>query len=376
MKRSTTPWILIAPLSCMIAAAGCSGADEDVTAHRTSSGGSSGSGGNTSIGGSGGSSGTGGTAGSAGTGATAGGTGGSAGSGGDTAAGGSGGSSAIGGAGGTSGTGGVAGAAGTAGAGGLSGTGGTTGTGGKGGAGGSLVDSGPDAISATDAGGGDGCDPAYPAANKCNPSVNFTNDLSTGDGKMFDQVIADPAKTVKWVACRVCTILYRSPAEVTRNQTQINIHIYDFDGVANAGGSNLNISGRHLKNYTNPTDALFEYTGVLVHEITHMYQNNKSSEGGMIEGMADFVRIRAGYHKMNRRTAGGAWTDAYTTGGFFFSWLAGPGGLQTDGRVPADPDIGWAINQKIGTTWNRSLFVDRLGKDVDTLWTEYQNALK
>jgi hypothetical protein len=309
-------------------------------------------------------------------------TGGSAGSGGIVtggaggATGGTGGS--TGGASGTGGTSGAGGAGATGGSGGVvtGGTGGNGGTGGTGGTGGSVRDSGPDAISTTDGAAGDGCDPAYPAAGKCNPTVKFTNDLSAGDGKMFDQVIFDPDKTVKWVACRVCTILYRSPAEVTRNQTAINIHIYDFDGVANAGGSNLNISGRHLRNYTNPADALFEYTGVLVHEITHMYQNNKSSEGGMIEGMADFVRIRAGYHKMNRRSTGGAWTDAYTTGGFFFAWLAGPGGLQTDGRVPADPDIGWAINQKMGTTWNRSVFVDRLGKTVDELWTEYQNAIK
>jgi len=92
--------------------------------------------------------------------------------------------------------------------------------------------------------------------------------------------------------------------------------------------------------------------------------------------MADFVRIRAGHHRMNRRNVGGAWTDAYTTSGFFFSWLAGPGGLQTDGREPADPDIGWAINQQMDGNWSEQVFMDRLDENVDTLWDEYQEAIR
>ena len=131
-----------------------------------------------------------------------------------------------------------------------------------------------------------------------------------------------------------------------------------------------------LRNYTDPDDAYFEFVGVLVHEVAHMYQFN-DGEAGLVEGMADFVRIRAGHHRMSRRGTGGAWNDAYTTGGFFFSWLAGPGGLQEDGRVPADPDIGWAINQQMNRDvgWSQQVFIDRFGVDVDTLWNEYQAAL-
>ena len=192
---------------------------------------------------------------------------------------------------------------------------------------------------------------------------------------MFNRVIPDPIATMKSVACRVCTILYRDPAEVTRNPASISLRIYDFNGVANAGGGNINFSSRHVANYDAPDDALFEYMGVLLHETAHLYQFNRGS-GGLIEGMADFVRVRAGHHRMNRRRPGGAWTDAYTTSGFFFSWLAGPGGLQTDGRMPADPDIGWAINQQMRDQWSEQVFVDRLGQNVNTLWNEYQQAIQ
>jgi hypothetical protein len=219
------------------------------------------------------------------------------------------------------------------------------------------------------------CDPAFAAADKCNPEIEFQNDAADGDGAMFDQVIPDPVATLRDVVCRVCTILYRDPDEVTRGPETIRLRIYDFDGVANAGGGNINFSSRHIANYDDPEDALFEYVGVLIHETTHLYQYDDGG-GALVEGMADFVRIRAGHHRMQRRNTGGAWTDPYTTSGFFFSWLAGPGGLQTDGREPADPDIGWAINQQMNDNWSEQVFVDRLDEDVDTLWSEYQDAIR
>jgi hypothetical protein len=219
------------------------------------------------------------------------------------------------------------------------------------------------------------CNPAFAAANKCNPPIMFMNEEADGDGAMFNQVIPDPVATMKDVACRVCTLLYRDPAEVTRAPSMIRLRIYDFDGVANAGGGVISFSSRHIANYDDPDDARFEYIGVLIHETTHLYQFDDGG-GGLVEGMADFVRIRAGHHRLNRRTPGGAWTDAYTTSGFFFSWLAGPGGLQPDGRVPADPEIGWAINQQMKDTWSEQVFEDRLGMTVDQLWTQYQNEIR
>jgi hypothetical protein len=225
------------------------------------------------------------------------------------------------------------------------------------------------------AGAAEGCNPAFLAARKCAPQIEFQNDAADGDGAMFDAVMPDPVTTLGTIACQVCTILYRDPAEVTRNPSTIRLRVYDFDGVANAGGENINLSSRHVANYRDPDDALFEFIGVLLHEATHLYQFDGGS-GALVEGMADFVRIRAGHHRMNRRGPGGAWTDPYTTSGFFFSWLAGPGGLQKDGRPEADPDIGWAINQAMrGDDFDPRVFEDRLGENVDALWQEYQNAL-
>ena len=254
-----------------------------------------------------GASGTGGTAGTAGSfGAGSGGRGGNAGA----AAGASGSGTAGAGTAGSAGTG-NAGASGASGAGGASGSAGMAGN----------------------PGDDPACDMAFIDAGKCDPQIEFQNDEADGDGAMFDEVIPDAVATMKEVACRVCTILYRDPDEVTRNPATIRLRIYDFDGVANAGGGTINFSRRHIANYDEPEDARFEFVGVLLHETTHLYQFDDGG-GGLVEGMADFVRIRAGHHRMNRRSRGGAWTDAYTTSGFFFSWLAGPGG-SAGGRARA-----------------------------------------
>ena len=45
-------------------------------------------------------------------------------------------------------------------------------------------------------------------------------------------------------------------------------------------------------------DVKTEITGVLVHESTHIWQwdgNGQSVLGGLIEGLADYVRLMAGY---------------------------------------------------------------------------------
>jgi hypothetical protein len=354
-RRETYCWTLLAGLHlCGGLVAGCASdrADdaEPSAGSAGTSAGMSAAAGNGAIAGEAGTSGASGTTGTAGTGGAVGA--GTAGGGGTRAA-------AAGASGsGTAGTGGAAGT-GNAGAGGDSG-----GTGGASGSAGMAGSSGDDAA----------CDMAFIEAGKCDPEIEFQNDEADGDGAMFDEVIPDAVATMKEVACRVCTILYRDPDEVTRNPPTIRLRIYDFDGVANAGGGNINFSTRHIANYDEPEDARFEFVGVLIHEVTHLYQWNDGG-GGLVEGMADFVRIRAGHHRMSRRSPGGAWTDAYTTSGFFFSWLAGPGGLQEDGREPPDPDIGWAINQQMNGSWSEQVFEERLGETVDALWDEYQQAI-
>src|SRR5688572_19971578 len=206
-------WALPPLISCCaLLAIACGDADANDT-------GSGGTGAPGATGGAAGSAGSGGGGASAGFGGGSGaGTGGSAGSGGSGAAGGSVGSGAAGGNAGSGGAGGASGSGGSLGSGGSSGSGGAGGNGGT-----------PQAA----------CNTALTAAGKCAPEIEFQNEEASGDGAMFDQVIPDPIATMKSVACQVCTILYRETEEITRNPHTITLHIYDFNGVVNAGGGTI-----------------------------------------------------------------------------------------------------------------------------------------
>jgi hypothetical protein len=219
------------------------------------------------------------------------------------------------------------------------------------------------------------CLPAF--LDVCSPDINFTNEEPDGRGAMFDRVIPDPETTMKDITCTVCSILYRSPDEIPsrRRHTTVNLTIKDHWALASAGGNSIDFDVKHIERYNDEERALLEFRGVLVHETVHLYQNFDGGIG-IIEGVADFVRIRVGLYEPGRRRSGGSWNAGYTTSGFFYSWLAGPSIYHSDGRIPNDPDIGWAINQQAGEGWSTSVFEERLGESVDTLWNEYQRAIQ
>jgi hypothetical protein len=196
----------------------------------------------------------------------------------------------------------------------------------------------------------------------CSPEIIVDNSDPDGAGASFAKAVPDPNALLLATTRQLCEILYRAPGEPRAPRT-ITLRIYDFDGVANAGGERINLSTRHLANYQGAA-LLNELRGVLMHEATHLYQYN-DAPGGLIEGVADYVRIEAGLHSLNRRQRGGKWDDGYTTTGFFISWL--------DERYA---DFGYRLNLALtrmdSEPWSTDVFQDLTGKSLDTLWTEYQ----
>ncbi|MCE5166783.1 hypothetical protein HAX54_026437, partial [Datura stramonium] len=67
----------------------------------------------------------------------------------------------------------------------------------------------------------------------------------------------------------------------------------------NKSKNGLNLSkreqGRYIENYIG--DLRREMNGVLYHESTHVWQwdGNDKAPGGLIEGIADYVRLKSGY---------------------------------------------------------------------------------
>lgn len=114
-----------------------------------------------------------------------------------------------------------------------------------------------------------------------------------------------------------------------------------------------------------------EIMGVLVHEMVHCWQWNAegSAPGGLIEGIADWVRLRAGLSPPHwKKEAGGDWDAGYQHTGYFLDWLEEKYG---DGTVVA---INKALKEggyKEETFWKK-----RFGTSVKSLWAEYGKHFK
>lgn len=114
-----------------------------------------------------------------------------------------------------------------------------------------------------------------------------------------------------------------------------------------------------------------ELLGVLVHEMVHCWQWNAqgTAPGGLIEGIADWVRLRAGYAAPHwKREAPERWDVGYQGTGYFLDWLEKECGAGTVVK----------LNQRIraeeydqARLWNGVC-----GKGVELLFEKYCAALK
>jgi basic secretory peptidase family protein len=213
----------------------------------------------------------------------------------------------------------------------------------------------------------------------CTPGVTLV--LEDTDeyriGLFTDAMTDDPTATVQEIGRNVCQILYRAASEV-RNATHLELIIRYAPGeVAWKSGDGADItvmiSTDHMKNvYEQGRDLAKEIKGILFHEMTHMYQQDDSDRDGvdlgLIEGIADYVRILAGYTPEGAGpNPGGSWHDGYTTTAFFLIWL--------DEEYP---DFVYRLNLSMDNTdgidWSEESFRDLTGKSADELWEDYADS--
>ena len=65
--------------------------------------------------------------------------------------------------------------------------------------------------------------------------------------------------------------------------------------MAFTSGNGIHLSAQYVSGYSG--DVRTEVTRVLYHEVAHVWQwdGQGQANGGLIEGVADFVRLKAGY---------------------------------------------------------------------------------
>jgi hypothetical protein len=161
----------------------------------------------------------------------------------------------------------------------------------------------------------------------------------------------------------------------------VTLVIRDMDGVAHTTGNDLDPEQHkeiHIStSYINgvPEDRRkAEIRGVLVHEMVHCLQYNAQGtcSGGLIEGIADYVRLKAGcappHWKKSWDNAGedgkSGWDKGYDRTAFFLNWVEERKG---QGLIP---EMNQWLRRKEKYT-EEEFWLDCCGKGVEALWKEY-----
>lgn len=140
----------------------------------------------------------------------------------------------------------------------------------------------------------------------------------------------------------------------------------------------IHVSLDHAANNASKSDAdyIHEIHGVITHEMVHCFQHNarNSCPGGLIEGIADYVRIKSGLGAQhwkkwpaNVRSRGEKWDGGYERTAWFLEWVEEKvGGI-----------VGRLNHEMARREWDDGkIWEEVTGKRVEKWWDEYVGAWK
>lgn len=152
-------------------------------------------------------------------------------------------------------------------------------------------------------------------------------------------------------------------ADNGKSVQKVSLVVENIDGVAIASNNIIHVSAGYIGRY--PGDIKKEITGVLYHEMAHILQweGNGQAPSGLIEGMADFVRMKGGYaaDHWNPPGVGYQWDQGYDVTAHFLNYCDNI----KNGFVAE-------LNRKMKNGYSESYFSDLLGKPVTQLWSDYK----
>jgi hypothetical protein len=207
-------------------------------------------------------------------------------------------------------------------------------------------------------------------------------DLKHSGSKIFlsNFVLSSGSSGLEFAVHKVLKLLYISPqhgSTTVPGTRSVTLILRNMDGVAYTTGSDLDNDHKEIHfslNYINGIDKkrqAHEILGVLTHEMVHAYQYNGKGTcpGGLIEGIADWIRLKADLAPPHWvRTTTGKWDEGYAHTGYFLGYLETRFG---DGTVSK-------LNEKLRTDRyeEKRFWTELLGRPVDQLWEDYGEALE
>lgn len=183
---------------------------------------------------------------------------------------------------------------------------------------------------------------------------------------------------IKQICFNVARLLYQQQVNAPKLPS-LEIILSSFDGVAfkdgDFNGATIKVSVDYLNKYAKNNDKQAleqELVGILYHEIAHAYQlddHNYGEIGPVIEGIADVVRMQAGYVDFSHRKAGGNFDSGYKTTAFYLDWL-----IKNKPEVTLST-INAQLNPHDEIKWSWQTFALLNELDLSQSWQLYQNSL-
>ncbi|KZM21538.1 uncharacterized protein EKO05_0000720 [Ascochyta rabiei] len=201
-------------------------------------------------------------------------------------------------------------------------------------------------------------------------------DLSSDGSRAFLRLV-HASSALESAVNTVLRLLYTNVEKSCIPPTRsITLVIRDMDGVAYTTGldidddhKEIHFSTKYIEHVTESRQKE-EINGVLLHEMVHCWQHHggNTAPGGLTEGVADWVRLKAGYAPPHWRRRGDCdWDAGYERTAYFLEWLEREHG----------EDIVRKINQALrGCRYDaKKLWHDCCGKSIEGLWEEYKKSL-
>ncbi|RDH38637.1 plant basic secretory protein [Aspergillus welwitschiae] len=224
------------------------------------------------------------------------------------------------------------------------------------------------------------------------------NDLRHPASKAFLTLLPDLNSTLTTALSTIIQHLYTPPSHPHHDQQtptftpsppptrSVTLFLRAIDGVAYTTGTELDndhkeihLSLSYIRTITtnsnpNPTA---ELTGVLTHELVHCYQHTAPPDstttppppGGLIEGIADFVRLKAGLEPPHWKRPASAkeraskWDQGYQHTAYFLAWLE-------DVKIGRGA-VGMLNDRLLRVGYGNGFWEGLFGMGVLELWEEY-----
>ncbi|KAI1367857.1 BSP-domain-containing protein [Xylaria arbuscula] len=203
------------------------------------------------------------------------------------------------------------------------------------------------------------------------------NDLTDAGTSIFLSSIT-PSTLLPSAVSTVQKALYAHPHGRFHmpNTRSVTLIVRPMDGVAYTTGIELDPEhhkeihfSSHYIDSISPSRRGHEIEGVIVHELVHCYQHNGHGHapGGLIEGVADWVRLGAGLappHWRKGEEIKGKWDAGYQHTAYFLQYLEERFGEGTVRR----------LNEGLRTTKyeEKAFWTGVLGRPVEQLWEDYK----